>query len=205
MTLARMIRIYKLPSAMHLGSSLREMEDKDVAAVAALYTRYMQRFDMAPAMSLDEVRHQLLSGKGTGEKKKEDSRREGQVVWTYVVEVIISNTLQYLSIMLIVQPFLKHPETHKITDFFSFYSLPSTIIKNPDHKVLEAAYLFYYATDIAFQENAEEDGRLKKRLQHLVGDALIIADQNKFDVFNALTLMDNVPILQDLKVKHVNH
>jgi glycylpeptide N-tetradecanoyltransferase len=178
MTLARMMRIFKVPSSTHLGNSLREMEEKDVPAVAALHTRYMQRFDMAPAMSLDEVRHQLLSGKGTGEKKKENSRRSGQVVWTYVVE---------------------HPETHKITDFFSFYSLPSTVIKHPAHNVLEAAYLFYYATDVAFQEDAEEDGRLKKRLQDLVGDALVIADQNKFDVFNALTLMDNVPILQDLK------
>jgi len=173
-----MIRLFKVPVLTHLGSSLREMEEKDVPAVAALHTRYMQRFDMAPAMSLDEVRHQLLSGKGIGEKDKENSRREGQVVWTYVVE---------------------HPETHKITDFFSFYSLPSTVIKNPKHNVLEAAYLFYYATDVAFQENAEEDGRLKKRLQDLIGDALVIADQNKFDVFNALTLMDNVPILQDLK------
>jgi glycylpeptide N-tetradecanoyltransferase len=178
MTLARMIRIYKVPSTPHIGNCLREMEEKDVPAVAALYTRYMQRFDMAPAMSVDEVRHQLLSGKGTGEMKKENSRREGQVVWTYVVE---------------------HPETHGITDFFSFYSLPSTVIKHPKHNILEAAYLFYYATDVAFQENAEEDGRLKKRLHDLVGDALIIADQNKFDVFNALTLMDNVPILEDLK------
>ena len=34
----------------------------------------------------------------------------------------------------------------------------------------------------------------------LIGDALIIANEAKFDVFNALTLMDNVPILEDLKV-----
>ncbi|KIM87248.1 hypothetical protein PILCRDRAFT_815729 [Piloderma croceum F 1598] len=178
MTLARMIRIFKVPSTVQLGNSLREMEEKDVPEVANLYTRFMQRYDMGPIMTEDEVRHQFLSGKGTGEKSKDDSRREGQVVWTYVVE---------------------HPETHKITDFFSFYSLPSTIINHPKHAILEAAYLFYYATDVAFQERAEEEGRLKRRLQDLVGDALVIADQAKFDVFNALTLMDNVPILQDLK------
>ena len=95
---------------------------------------------------------------------------------------------------------LQHPETHKITDFFSFYSLPSSIINHPKHGVLEAAYLFYYATDVAFDERAEEEGRLKRRLLDLIGDALVIADQTKFDVFNALTLMDNVPILQELKV-----
>lgn len=87
MTLARMIRIYKVPSNLHLASSIREMEEKDVEGVHALYTKYMQRFDLVPEMTVEEVRHQFLSGKGTGEKKKEDSRRQGQVVWTYVVEV----------------------------------------------------------------------------------------------------------------------
>jgi glycylpeptide N-tetradecanoyltransferase len=94
---------------------------------------------------------------------------------------------------------VQNPDTGAITDFFSFYSLPSTIINHPQHGVLEAAYLFYYASDVAFEVGAE-DGMLKKRLQTLIGDALIVADQAKFDVFNALTLMDNVPILQDLKV-----
>lgn len=83
--------------------------------------------------------------------------------------------------------------------------MPSTIINQPKYGVLEAAYLFYYATDVAFDERAEEEGRLKKRLQDLIGDALILADQCKFDVFNALTLMDNVPFLQDLKVRPDSH
>jgi glycylpeptide N-tetradecanoyltransferase len=97
----------------------------------------------------------------------------------------------------------QEPSTGRITDFFSFYSLPSTIINNPKHDILEAAYLFYYATDVAFQKGIddENDGRLKNRLLDLMGDALIVADQAKFDVFNALTLMDNVVILEDLKVR----
>jgi len=178
MTVASMQKRFKVASTLQLGDSLREMEEKDVPAVAALYTRYMQRFNMAHVMSVDEVRHQLLSDNGSRQKKKSHSRREGQVIWTYVVE---------------------HPETHKITDFFSFYSLPSTVIDHPRHNTLEAAYLFYYATDVAFQENAEEDGLLKNRLQDLIGDALIIANQNEFDVFNVLTQMDIVPILEELK------
>jgi len=97
MTLARMIRVFKVPSTFHLGNSLREMEEKDVSGVLSLYTRFMQRYDMAPTMTEDEVRHQFLSGKGSGEKRKDNSRREGQVVWTYVVEVkvlcILSATL----------------------------------------------------------------------------------------------------------------
>lgn len=83
--------------------------------------------------------------------------------------------------------------------FFSFYSLPSTIINHPKHGLLEAAYLFYYASDAAFVEGSEVDNNLKKRLEALVGDALIIANQAKFDVFNALTLMDNCSFLESLK------
>jgi len=40
---------------------------------------------------------------------------------------------------------------------------------------------------------------VKNRLSSLIADCLIIANNAKFDVFNALTLMDNVPILRDLK------
>lgn len=50
-------------------------------------------------------------------------------------------------------------------------------MQHPKHNLLEAAYLFYYATDVAFLDGAEEDGRLKKRLHELITDALIIADQ----------------------------
>jgi glycylpeptide N-tetradecanoyltransferase len=96
--------------------------------------------------------------------------------------------------------FAKDTHSHKVTDFFSFYSLPSTVINNPKHAVIEAAYLFYYASEVAFEEGVEENGVLKKRLERLIGDALIIAQQAEFDVFNALTLMDTVPVLRDLKV-----
>lgn len=89
MTIARMIRQYKINSTPTLASSgLREMEDKDVKAVFDLFTRYMQRFDMVPVMTEEEVRHQFLSGRGKGEKDAA-GRREGQVVWTYVVEVYL--------------------------------------------------------------------------------------------------------------------
>ncbi|KAJ7632713.1 N-myristoyl transferase [Roridomyces roridus] len=177
MTAARMIRMNKVPDSTTL--SLRPIEERDVVAVAELFTQYMRRFDMVPVMSLEDVRHQFLSGQGTGKiGDGGEGRRVGQVTWTYVVE---------------------NPETHKITDFFSIYYLPSSIINSPKHETLEAGYLYYYATTVAFQEGAEEDGRLKKQLQTLIGDALVIANQAKLDVFNALTLMDNVSILKDLK------
>ncbi|KAJ7046884.1 N-myristoyl transferase [Mycena alexandri] len=179
MTAARMIRVNKVPDTPTLN--IRPMEEKDVVPLADLFTKYMRRFDMVPVMSLEDVRHQFLSGQGEGGiGDGGEGRKVGQVTWTYVVD---------------------NPDTHKITDFFSMYYLPSTIIHtpNPKYGTLEAGYLYYYATDVAFEDGAEEDGRLKQRLQTLIGDALFIANQAKLDVFNALTLMDNVPILKDLR------
>jgi len=177
MTLARMIRINKLPAAPSM-SGLREAEDRDIPELAALFTKCMERYSMVPIFNEQELQHQLLSGKGTGKIGDGGAgRREGQVTWTYVVE---------------------DPQSHRITDFFSFYSLPSTVINNTKHPVLEAAYLYYYGTETAFTSKDDEKS-LQKRLMSLIGDALVVATEAKFDVFNALTLMDNVPILKDLK------
>jgi glycylpeptide N-tetradecanoyltransferase len=68
------------------------------------------------------------------------------------------------------------------------------------HSVLEAAYLYYYATDVGIILHDDQDQRVKNRLSSLFADCLIIANNAKFDVFNALTVMDNVPILRELKV-----
>ncbi|KAG8217840.1 N-myristoyl transferase [Butyriboletus roseoflavus] len=177
MTLARMIRIYKVDPKTALPG-LREIEERDIPEVADLFARYMQRFDMVHLMTIDEVRHQFLSGKGELDQPAENNRRSKQVVWTYVVE---------------------DPETHCVTDFFSFYSLPSTVINSPKHDAVEACYLFYYASDVAFAHGEDTQVKLKKRLGQLIGDALIIASQAKFDVFNAVSLMDNISFLGDLK------
>lgn len=71
--------------------------------------------------------------------------------------------------------------------------------------MLDAAYLYYYGTETAFEPQAEESGALKRRLEGLIKDALIVADRAKFDVFNALTLMDSVPLLEPLKVGNVSN
>lgn len=82
-----MIRVNKVASVPSL-SGLREIEEKDILQVSLLYTKYMQRFQLAPLFDVDEVRHQFTSGKGTGEMGDAGpGRRPGQVTWTYVVEV----------------------------------------------------------------------------------------------------------------------
>ncbi|KAL9103477.1 MAG: hypothetical protein Q9163_001473 [Psora crenata] len=98
-----------------------------------------------------------------------------QVIWAYVVE---------------------DPNTFNITDFFSFYSLESQVIGNQKHDNVRAAYLFYYATKHAF---AKDEKGLKERLNELMNDALILAKRLNFDVFNALTLLDNPLFLEQQK------
>lgn len=81
---------------------------------------------------------------------------------------------------------------------FSFYCLESSVIGNPKHQVVRAAYMFYYASTAAFAEPFDK-AALKTRLNALVGDALILAKRYKFDVFNALSLMDNGLFLEQQK------
>jgi glycylpeptide N-tetradecanoyltransferase len=177
----RQVMKYKLPSST-TTKNLRPMQREDVDDVLSLLTRYLKRFDMAPNFDHEEVEHWLLHDeKNTAE----------QVIWCYVVE---------------------NPDTHKITDFFSFYCLESSVINNTKHPIVRAAYLFYYASEKVFEDNEKV---YKERLNGLMNDALILAKQVytlspfrltsliwpqfNFDVFNALTLLDNPLFLEQQK------
>lgn len=74
----------------------------------------------------------------------------------------------------------------EVTNMFSFYQLPSTVVDHPRYSTLKAAYSFYNVAKSA-------------KLIDLMNDALVIARDNDFDVFNALNLMHNQSILEELK------
>jgi glycylpeptide N-tetradecanoyltransferase len=141
MSRERYLQRFALP-ADPLIPGLREMREGDVAKVGRLMRRYMRRFDMAPRFSDEEVRHVMLSGRGVDEGGK----RVGQVTWTYVVEVSSNASAPSYT----ADAAMQNRETGAITDVCSFYSLPSSVLDNAKHKVLNAAYLFYYATDVPF-------------------------------------------------------
>ena len=72
-----------------------------------------------------------------------------------------------------------------ITDFVSFYRLPSSVSGEQHHKTLEACYSFYnVATSMPWDA--------------LMRDALILGKSLGFDVFNALDLMDNSAFIDKL-------
>lgn len=77
------------------------------------------------------------------------------------------------------------PETDEITDFISYYSLPSTIIGNDKYKTLYAAFCYYMVPK-------------KHTIDELMRNALILARNDNFDVFNALDIMDNKQTFEEL-------
>uniref|UniRef100_A0A8C4QI13 Glycylpeptide N-tetradecanoyltransferase n=1 Tax=Eptatretus burgeri TaxID=7764 RepID=A0A8C4QI13_EPTBU len=81
---------------------------------------------------------------------------------------------------------VQDPDSGEVTDFLSFYTLPSTVMHHPLHKTLKAAYSFYNV-------------HTKAPLLDLMSDALVLAKSKDFDVFNALDLMENKSFLEKLK------
>ncbi|PIO64967.1 Myristoyl-CoA:protein N-myristoyltransferase domain protein [Teladorsagia circumcincta] len=148
MTMARTIKLYKLPDAP-VTTALRPLEKKDVSSAWKLLSEYLKQFSLAPVFTKKEFEHVFTP--------------IDDVVYTYVVET-----------------------GGKVTDMLSFYSLPSSVMQHPVHKSIRAVYSFYnVATTISFKQ--------------LMNDALIIAHKLGFDVFNALDLMQNASILEELK------
>ncbi|KAJ3060360.1 Glycylpeptide N-tetradecanoyltransferase 2 [Podochytrium sp. JEL0797] len=85
---------------------------------------------------------------------------------------------------------VEDPETGAITDFYSFYNLPSSVLKNEKFTHVRAAYLFYYSP--------QGMGKNLARTTAIIKDALIQAVANNFDVFNCLELMGNDRFFDEL-------
>eukprot|EP00755_Sulcionema_specki_P005480 Sspe_Gene.32879::Locus_16095_Transcript_3_3_Confidence_0.615_Length_1613::g.32879::m.32879/K00671/NMT; glycylpeptide N-tetradecanoyltransferase len=86
----------------------------------------------------------------------------------------------------VIYTYVVQNEEGKITDMISFYSLCSTIIGSAKYKILRAAYSYYnVANTVSWKD--------------LMMDALILAHKCEFDVFNALDIMDNLPVFESLK------
>lgn len=61
----------------------------------------------------------------------------------------------------------KNAESHQITAFFSFYSIPALVLDNKDHQKQRFAYLYHYAVSDSSRETLTE----------IIHDALVLAKQ----------------------------
>ena len=85
----------------------------------------------------------------------------------------------------VVYSYVLENSKNQVTDFFSFYSLPSSVLRFENTKLM-AAYC-YYAVGTTMS------------VTDLMREALIAAKNTGFDVFNALEIMDNAEFLQELR------
>lgn len=76
-----------------------------------------------------------------------------------------------------------------VKGFISFYHLPSSILKSSNYKDLNAAYSYYIIPSDVYD------------LATMYNNALILAKQEGFDVFNALDILDNKTIFDELLFK----
>lgn len=158
MTMARMQKNYKLPASPSLAG-LRPMTKADVPAAHKLVVEHLEKFKLSVVFSEDEFAHWLLPREGVVSSFVNVGKKGGED---------------------------GDGEEEVITDFCSYYHLHSSVLGNPKHSTLNAAYSFYnVATTVDLTE--------------LMRDCLILAKNEGHDVFNALNLMENDRFLEDLK------
>lgn len=161
-TRQRLQRSLQLPESTRTPG-LRPLEEKDIPQARDGLMSYLNRYALRPEFSCEEFKHYFMP--------------RDNVVDSYVVEEMREDTKTCEMI-----------GTGKITNFFSFYHLPSTIVgERSRYKTLNAAYLFYYYYGGGVT------------LKQLMEDCLICARNKQVDVFNCLDLMENATFVQDLK------
>ena len=127
-------------------AGIRPMEKRDVSQVAKLLNEHIAKYKVHVVFSEAEVEHYFLPREGVLEAYVVDESKTGE----------------------------KGAST--VTDFISFYSLPSSVLKNPNYSHVNVAYAYYIVPG-------------KHGISELFEDALIFARTKDYDVFNALNIM----------------
>ena len=86
----------------------------------------------------------------------------------------------------VVESYVLQGASGDITDFLSFYYLPSTVMKHDKYKDLSAVYSYYNVANTM-------------SMTALMHDSLVMARQGGADVFNALNVMQNAEVFDQLK------
>lgn len=162
MTLARMQKLYKLPTNVQT-TALRPMEPDDVPGVHELLTTYLAKFQLKVLFTEEEVAHWLLP--------------RVTVVNSFVLEAKSENDDGGAANNGDAN---KTTTTKKkITDLISFYHLPSSILGHDD--TLFATYSFYnVATTLPLVDLMRDALILARNLGSDVFNALTLMDNTEF-------------------------
>lgn len=150
------------------------------------------RMTMARTIKLHKVPEQTQLP-GIRPMQKKDEQRVWELVANYLKKFPLHPefTKEELSHWMlpragVIYSYVREDSNGVVTDVCSFYSLPSSILGNEKYSLLKAAYSYWnVATTVPLHE--------------LMADALILAKQLDFDVFNALNVMENDSFLKELK------
>jgi glycylpeptide N-tetradecanoyltransferase len=157
------------------------------------FSRLAPRMTMSRTVKLYRLPEATLTP-GFRAMEKQDVPAVTQLLQGYLSQFVIAPDFSEADVEYLLLPIknvvnsyvIENPKSHIITDFCSFYTLPSTIIDSMNHTQLKAAYLYYNVATVT-------------PLVQLMNDILIIAKLSNYDVFNALDIMHNESFLKDLK------
>lgn len=157
------------------------------------FSRLAPRMTMSRTVKLYRLPKETLTP-GFRAMEKQDVPAVTQLLQGYLSQFVIAPDFSEAVVEYLLLPIknvvnsyvIENPESHIITDFCSFYTLPSTIIDSMNHTQLKAAYLYYNVATVT-------------PLVQLMNDILIMAKLSNYDVFNALDIMHNESFLKKLK------
>ena len=86
---------------------------------------------------------------------------------------------------------VENESTGVVTDFISFYTLNSSVLNDPNHDAIFAAYAYYNFVQ----------GNDQARMKLLMRDSLILAKQLNYDVFNMTEVLKHGLVKTELLFK----
>uniref|UniRef100_A0A7R9V3N1 Glycylpeptide N-tetradecanoyltransferase n=1 Tax=Chlamydomonas euryale TaxID=1486919 RepID=A0A7R9V3N1_9CHLO len=154
MTLARTIKLYKLPDAP-LTPGLREMQPKDVPAVRQLLNSHLTKYRLSQVFDDADVAHLL--------------KPQHMVVDVHVVESASGEITDMLSFYTLPSTILGHPEHNELRAAYMYYTVPGSTTLTAllhDAMILAAAkgYDVFNALDL------QDNSTCLKELKFGIGD-----------------------------------
>ncbi|KNC85039.1 glycylpeptide N-tetradecanoyltransferase 1 [Sphaeroforma arctica JP610] len=158
MTMQRMIKHYKLPTAT-VTPGLRPMEARDVPAVTEMLNTYLNKFVLHPIFTEDEIAHWLIP--------------KDEVVDAYVVEDPETKELTDLtSFYTLSSTVIGHPRHSTLKAAYSFYHVPN---KTPLLQLMNDALTLAQGKkfDVFNALDLQENGKVLKELKFGIGDGTL--------------------------------